>query len=633
MMKPEKEPGKSNNTSASMPVSPTNTVKGKAKRSLAHRASGAMFWNIIFLPLKAVLGLFVSVFLVKNFHLGAYASLAVVTSIQTTIGLYSDLGIERALPRFVAEVELTQGHNGLRQFIVLLTNIKLAILAALIVAFTVFADQVISLFRLGTLGRLYLALICAMLVLGALYDICTQILYSFFKQKVTNLLDVVVTVLNPLLTILFVWLQWNVLGVLLALFLTTVISVIIAAWQAIVAAREASQHHEFEPIRKSASKTSAVLVAAQPEPPGSPGASLPLLETTNEIELEKIQIQAAAVDRAFKTRSVRSTPIMPPAADGGSNLNLDTPKIERKSREGLRQRFTRYAALMYFFNVSAWFYDVTFAITVFTFFGGQPGVVAVALIKLIYGFIKQLLKTLLTPFNGVQTPLFSSIHAEGRDKALQTAYASLSKLQIFMLLPSGLGIIILARNLMYLLFQRSSHDAVLTSDLLSQAAWATILTVVFTFTEAIISLPMIVLMVYEKYKLVILARCIPFLTAPLLIVCALENGGVVTAVVIMGGLAVLSRVVTLIGVRQVLHLAFPVRFLWKVFKAGTAFAIPLGWLGYVLPANWPFTIAIAVVGGLIFFVVFKWLGGFDPEDKERLLNMKIPLRKYIIKYL
>ena len=99
---------------------------------------------------------------------------------------------------------MQHGHGGLRHFIVILTNIKLVVLVALIVGFTVFADQVISLFHLGDLGRLYLALIAVMLVLGAFYDICTQILYSFFKQKVTNLLDIVVTVLNPLLTIIFV---------------------------------------------------------------------------------------------------------------------------------------------------------------------------------------------------------------------------------------------------------------------------------------------------------------------------------------------------------------------------------------------------------------------------------------------
>ncbi len=626
-MKTDKERTKLNNA---LPDTPPNLDKTKAKgrRSLANRAGGAMFWNIIFLPLKAGLGLLVSVFLVKTFQLNAYASLAAVTSIQTTLGLYSDLGIERALPRFVAEVELNGGQRGLRRFIVLLTTVKLGLLTVLIVAFVIFADPLIELFRLGELGRLYLALICIMLVLGAIYDICTQILFSFFKQKVTNLLDVVVTVLNPLLTILFVWLKWNILGVMLALLLTTVISVAIAAWQAIRAAREAASTHE--PMQTAPVKAQIVL-AAQPEPPGAPGDSVALLETASEIQLEKIQAQKVETNPVPQTRSLTPPKINQDAADGGSNQPVS---VTISTHQGLWPRFVRYAALMYFFNVSAWFYDVPFAITIFTFFAvGHPGLVVVALIRLIYGFIKTLLKTLLTPFNGVQTPLFSSLHAEGRDKALQTAYASLSKLQLFMLVPSGLGIIILARNLMDLLFARKSPDAVLTGDLLSQAAWATVLTVAFTFVEAIISLPMIVLMVYEKYRLVILSRCIPFLTAPLLILCAVFNWGVVSAVIVMGGLAVLSRVVTLIGVRKVLRLAYPVKFMWKVVKAGAAFAIPLGGLSYLLPSNWLITIAITIVGALIFLGVFKWLGGFDPEDKDRLTSLKLPFRRYIIKYL
>ena len=278
----ENKPDQLNTAPKPAPKAPT---KAKGRKSLSHRAGSAMFWNVVFLPLKALLGVFVSVVLVKTFQLNAYASLAIVTSLQTTLGLYSDLGIERALPRFVGEVELTQGQNGLKRFIMRLTLIKLAVLAVLIVFFTIFANSAITLFQLGSLGRLYLALISSLLVLGAIYDVCTAILYSFFKQKVTNLLDVVVTILNPLLTILFVWLGWGVIGVMLALLLTTIISVGIAAWQALVAARESGRERESH---KAISKVKPIL-AAQPEPPGSAGDSLPLLENSSEIEIEKLQ--------------------------------------------------------------------------------------------------------------------------------------------------------------------------------------------------------------------------------------------------------------------------------------------------------------------------------------------------------
>lgn len=619
---PEPQSQEPNNKGAAT----TTLPKPKKGHSLEHRAGGAMFWNVVFLPLKAALGLFASVFLVRKFHFDAYASLAVVTSFQTTLGLYIDLGIERALPRFVAEVEATFGQVGLRRFILLLTNIKLIVLAVLVVGIAIFTDPLLDALKSGdssweTNGRLYLAMVCALLMLGAFYDVCTQILYSFFKQKITNLLDIIVTVINPLLTILFVWLNWQVLGVILALLLTTLISVLIAAWQAFSAAREATA------IREANTKPRPTL-AAQPEPPGTVQASLPVSEVETEIETEKA---SAWLKDELKTTQLKTTPELA-AADSGSNPARRVTEAKPKT-EGLVSRFVRYTALMYFFNISAWFYDVSFAVLIFQFFGNAPGVVAFGLVKLVYGFIKQLLKTLLTPFNGVQTPLFSAIRAEKRDSALQTAYVALTKLQIFLLLPSGLGIVILSRNLMALLYMHSGKTAVLNSDNLTQAAWATALTVVLSFAESIISTPMTILMVYEKYKLVIISRIIPLLTGPFLIVCAVMHWGVISAVLVMGGLAVLSRVVTLIGIERDLKLIYPYSFMWKVTKATAVFVVPLGVIAYLLPASWPATIAITVVGGLIFVVVFKMLGGFDVEDKDRLASMKIPFKKYIIKYL
>jgi hypothetical protein len=102
-------------------------------------------------------------------------------------------------------------------------------------------------------GRLYIGLMFSLLILGALYDVCTQVLYSFFKQKVTNLLDIIVTVLNPLLTLaLIIWpFHLDVYGVILALLITTIISVGIAGWQAYLASREEAQLAHYERQQKA----------------------------------------------------------------------------------------------------------------------------------------------------------------------------------------------------------------------------------------------------------------------------------------------------------------------------------------------------------------------------------------------
>jgi O-antigen/teichoic acid export membrane protein len=551
--------------SAILPITPgeSQEIRPSKSSSLGRKAGRALFWNTFFLPLKAGLNLFVQLVIVQVFLVGAYAELASVTAVLNTLGLYVDLGIERALPRFVNEIEKREGRAALRLFITRITLIKLGVLALVIVAITLAAEPLIHLANWGEEGRFYLALIGVLLVLGALYDICTQILYSFFRQKVTNLLDIVVTVLNPLLTLLFIGpLRMQVYGVVLALLITTIISVIIAGWQAWLASKDA----EVKPkIGKSAIAT--------------------------------------------------------PAADGGTPV---------APRENLVKRFIRYAALMYFFNISAWFYDAQFAVLVFTFY---KEITTVALVRLIYNFIKTLLKNLLAPFVGIQTPLFSSIHAEGRTDKLHTAYASISKLQIFILVPSGIGAIILARNLLELLFVGKHSNAVLSVDMIDPATWAMILTILFTFAEALISLPMNILMVYERYKVVILARVLPLLAGPLLVLIAIFHWNVVAAVTVMGLMAVGSRVMAMISLQRTLGLYYPTRFFIKVLKATLAFGVPLQAIVFVLPINWPVTISVAVAGVVIFYLVFKWLGGFDPEDKNRLQTMNMPLRKYIIKWL
>ena len=75
------------------------------------------------------------------------------------------------------------------------------------------------------------------------------------------------------------------------------------------------------------------------------------------------------------------------------------------------------------------------------------------------------------------------------------------------------------------------------------------------------------------------------------------------------------------------------RFLLKVAGATAAFALPLGIVVALLPAS-PWVMIPAVpVSAAIFVVAFKALGGFDPEDKERLAAYRIPFNKYIRKFL
>lgn len=586
-------------TAAPKSVSPVkDKPTPKETHSLGRRAGEALFWNVAFLPIKAALQLFVSLVIVKQFPNNAYVSLAAVTSLQATMGLFIDLGIERALPRFVGQVEKQLGRGALRRFLLNITIIKLALLAALICGMAALADPLVGWFNLGHQGRLYLGLVAVLLVLGGLYDICTQILYSFFKQKATNLLDIVVTVLNPVLTLaLIVWpFQLQVYGVMLALLVTTVISVGIAGWRAFLASREAVEEARLE--RELAD------------------ARLAFAETPDPLHSLNSDLLQPAGQEPFD----RSDP--PP----------NPRPVQAGQPQTIWRRFTRYAALMYFFNISAWLYDSTFAILVFTFYNQF---LTVTLVRLSYSFIKNLLKNLLAPFTGVQTPLFSRIHAEGKNDQLQDAYSLISKLQTLILVPSGLGAMLLSKDLVQLLFLQQSKDANLTPTNLELAVWVTILTIFFTFLEALISLPMGVLQVYEKYRLVVLSRTLPLLGGVLLLLAGILGWNVIIAVCIMGSMSVGSRVIALVALRHTLGLKFPEAFFWKVMRASLAFALPLLPAILFLPVSWPLTLAAAVLGVIIFVAAFRLQGGFDQEDKNRLQNIKLSprLRKYIVRWL
>ncbi|MEI7555906.1 hypothetical protein [Candidatus Chlorohelix sp.] len=539
----------------------TASSKTQKPPSLQKRAGWALFWNIIFLPAKALLGLVVSLVIIKDFSRGAYINLAAISGSLALLGVLTDLGIERALPRFVSEIEVKFGRTYLRRFIFNIIIIKLAILAVLSLFFGIFADTVTHWLDLTQYARVYLSLILLLLVLGAFYDIATQILYSFFKQKVTNILDITVTIVNTSLTLIFILVfKWEVFGVIVALLLTTIVSVVIATWQAWTASQEA---------------------------------------------------------REIGKKSVVS----------GGGISEEQNLAEKVK---LRWRFIKYSTLMYFLNVSYSLSDYSFAVVVLVYFREA---VAATIVRIAYTFIRTLLKNLMTPLNGVQMPLFSSIYAEERHKDLQVAYATLTRIQIFLLVPSALGFIVLARNLLQLLMLRQSGEAVLTPDMLTPATWSVIITVIMTFGESLLAIPSIVLMVYEKYRIVIFTQLLPYFTGPLLVLVALFKLGAIVAVLVMGGLAVISRAIQMYIVKRQFGLRYPAGFFMKVLKASLAFAFPLQIIVLLLPVNWFVTFGVVAAGMITFVAVFKMLGGFDPEDKKRLQTIKLPFRNLVIKYL
>ena len=531
--------------------------KRQASRPLVERAGWAVFWNAAFFPIKVLVPFVSSVVVVRQLRGEGFAILSLATALLTFLGLFADLGIERTLPRFYPEIEMRYGRRGTIKLLLMVALIKGSVLLLLIGALALFPNYWISTFNLGEFGGWLLVFIGILLVLGAASDVSVQFLYAHFRQKVTNSLDVLAAVVYPTLTAILVLAGWSVLGAILALVITTVISVVLALWQVLRLLREIPQ----EPHRKAG-------------------------------------------------------------------------EVKIPSNRPLRERLVSFAGLNYLINWTVYLYDLPFVVLAVSLLvtAPQDKTLEVAVVALAYKFTKQFLRALVVPLTGVQTPLFARLYAEGRIEGLNTAYATITKFLLLALLPSGVGLVLIARNVLQVLYGQIGLDAVVTQLTMPSIIACTGILAFGLFGEAIISVALNILMVYEDYRAVITARLVALVSIPLMLLLVPELGAVGAALAAAtAGLA--SRGVALGYAIKGLGLRFPGRFFVRVGTASSVMGLALLPLLAYFPPNILTTIVMVGTGLLVFFVAFRLLGGMDTEDKNRFAALRIPFAQTVLRFL
>jgi O-antigen/teichoic acid export membrane protein len=258
--------------------------------------------------------------------------------------------------------------------------------------------------------------------------------------------------------------------------------------------------------------------------------------------------------------------------------------------------------------------------------------VQIAILGLAYRVTRQFLRALVVPLTGVQTPLFARLYAEGRMDGLRTAYATLTKFLILALLPSGVGLIVTGRNLLAVFFVQVGSDAVLTWPKVPDAVACIAILTIGLFGEAIISVVLNVLMVHEDYRAVITARLVALSSIPLVLVLVPLMG--VTGAAIAASTAALgSRAVALVYAVRRVGLRFPGEFFVRVGLASSIMgAALLPFLVFFPPTPLP-TAVMILLGALIFYVMFRVLGGMDQDDKDRFSTLRVPFVRVVLRYL
>lgn len=544
----------------------------RPEAGLAGKAGAAIFWNTVFVPLKLLAELAATLIKTNGLSQAAFGLLALVSALANTMGLWVDLGIDRALPKFIPEQERQGGRAAVARLLRVVTALKLAMLLVVGLLFLFWsrtylaglaegvstldklpeAERARLLADLANWGWLVVAGVLLLVALGAFYDMLMAYLLSFFRHRAWNSIALATALLGPGLIILTVLSGSGVPGVLLAMVATPFVSVALAAWQ----------------VRRVQEQ----LAPATPE----------------------------TRDKSRETRDLR--------------LN--------SWRGMLPQGLGAYTGVSHLLNLSDWATSVALASLV------MPRLDQVALLTVGFQLVRMALTYLFTPLAGVQVPLFTRIRA-GEGGTLDGAYQGVARLLLLLLVPGGVGLSLLAAPLLAALFPAYVDAAPLVWVLAP-----------CLFLDSLLSTAQIALMVYERYRAVLLARLLSFVSVPLLLLLVPAYGPLGAAVAL--GLArLLARGASLYLGRRELQLGFPRRFALRVTLASLAMALLLlpgtrllGLLpaGAALPARLAYLaalLALATAGALAFLLVLRLLGGLEPADRRQLLALKLPFKRFV----
>lgn len=566
--------------------------------NLTQRVASAAVWNTLLFPVQFVVGLLSGVLTLNYLLPDQYGVLVLITGLAATIGLYADLGIERSLPRFLPEVEQRSGRRGVARFLRRVIGVKLVLVLLYTAGLQAMSGPLVQ----YVVANEQAATVQAGEQLAALRaqnaaerDIQRAERAYFGKQAAVAELQQ-----NGRL---FLWavaalvLFGAIYDVFMA-FLTAYFKQ--RAWNIITAGVALLQ-----PL---------LIISFITLGWGLSGVLLGMVITP-------VVAVALALWQTWRA-----------AAELGHSADSGTPKGQDSQ---LARRFLRFAGISFLTQLTNWFYDVAFVTLVFTALGVT--LESVAVLAFAYSTVaKSFLSYAYLPFGGLLTPLLARVRAQEKPGGLQEAYSSVTRMFALVLIPAGIGLMAVLPLLLALLYPRYT-DAITLAYIL----------IVFCFAESLLSVPHNVLMVYERYRPVIVARVLAMISVPLLLLTvwlAPDNNALLLGAALAVGVArLLPRLTTLVAARRDLGLRFPLRFVLRVLAASLMFALPLAVVQWWLPAlvstaggriaSALILGALALFGAVVYILALRATGGLELADRARILSLKLPFKRHLAKLL
>ena len=539
--------------------------------SLASQVSRAVVWNTLFAPLRLVAEVVATLVKLNQLSLASFGLLAMVSGASKILGTGIDLGTTRALPKYIPETNRAGGALATLRLLQLVLVAQLTLLALVAGGLTLFQPAFLDYLRSLIMGD-------QRLDLPSRDQLLTFIRNHgwLLVATVPSLLffGICYDMLMAYLSSFFKQRAWNSVDLMARVLpQLLIVGAILAGWDIL-----------------------GVLGAMVLAP-----AIVVSLATWQVIRLRR------------ELRTTQETPISV------------APLYEW--RRWLPPGFLRYSAVSFLMTATDMVASVNFAL----FLAGDIG--DVALLWAGSSLVGMALSYLYTPMVGVQVPLFARVR-QGEGGTLNGAYQSLVRLQLLLLIPGGVGLVLLAEPALL----------VISPQYLIAAPIVWVL-VPCLFAECLLTTAHNALIVYERLPVIIVSRLITLLLVVPLAWLLPSQFGLVGVALAFGLARVGAGIWVTASGMGMLGLRWPWRFTLRVLGASVAMTIVILSVRGLLPplidtasliqrlieALW--LMAMAALGATSFFIALRLLGGLDVQDRAQLERMRLPLKRWIMRLL
>ncbi|MFQ5743749.1 MAG: lipopolysaccharide biosynthesis protein [Acidobacteriota bacterium] len=304
----------------------------------------------------------------------------------------------------------------------------------------------------------------------------------------------------------------------------------------------------------------------------------------------------------------------------GSPEHLTAPEVEPNVPRSMEAvHFARFTGFTYLYELSLYFAGMGFASPALA---ALLGVEQVALFATGFKLALMAVVLVVSPFRGVYRPLFARLRERGDLSQLQRAFAAVSKAQIVLLLPSAVGLVVMADDYLPLLYGSQFLPAVPIARLL----------VALLFAETAFNLAMIVLWIDERYWAMAGSQAILVLAAPCFLIAA-ARGGLLAAAAVFGG----ARLAVSASAYLVCRRAYRFHYPWPFAARVGAASLIMGAVLLTAKAFWRSSVGealtLTLLGIAVFGLCLRLMDILGADETELLCRAQLPGQRWILGWL